>query len=73
MEPPVLDQFFNGYLDRFEASALLLDEHLEVKYNHKNNEVLCWIRDVCFSWGPQHLRCWDPIAKHVSNPDVAPF
>ena len=27
---------------------------------------------VCFGWYPRHQRCWDPIAKHNSRPDVAP-
>ena len=26
-----------------------------------------------FGWYPQHQMCWDPIAKHISNLDVAPF
>jgi hypothetical protein len=27
-----------------------------------------WIRDVFW---PQHPRCWDPISKHISNPNFA--
>ena len=27
--------------------------------------------ETCF--GPSTPRCWDPISKHISNPDVAPF
>ena len=27
--------------------------------------------ETCF--GPRHLRCRDPISKHISNPDFAPF
>ena len=27
--------------------------------------------ETCFGWGPRHQRCWDPIAKHISNPDIA--
>ena len=32
--------------------------------------------ETCFGgdrWDPRHQRCWDPIAKRISNPDVAPF
>lgn len=25
-----------------------------------------------FGWDPQHPKCWDPIAKRISNPDIAP-
>ena len=25
--------------------------------------------ETCFGWDPRHPRCWDPIAKHISNPD----
>ena len=29
---------------------------------------------VLFWLDPRHHhRCWDPIAKHMSNPDAAPF
>ena len=38
---------------------------------------LCWIRDVFWlgRLAPKGtgIRCWDPIAKHISNPDLAPF
>ena len=39
---------------------------LNVKIN--KNVCLCWIGDV---FCPQHHWCWDKIAKHISNPDVA--
>ena len=29
--------------------------------------------ETCFRWDPRHLRCWAPIEKCISNPDVAPF
>ena len=29
--------------------------------------------EACFVWDPQLQRCWDPIAKNISNPDVAPL
>ena len=29
---------------------------------------LFWVRDVFW---PQHPKCWDPISKHISNPDCA--
>ena len=44
-----------------------------LKGNHKLNggyTSLCWIRGV-FGSDPRHPRCWDPIAKHISTPDVA--
>ena len=31
-------------------------------------DFLLWIRDVFW---PQHPTCWDPISKHISNPDLA--
>ena len=29
--------------------------------------------ETCLGWELRHSRCWDPIAKHISNPDVALF
>ena len=26
--------------------------------------------ETCFGWDPRHPRRWDPIAKHISNPDL---
>ena len=31
-----------------------------------------WTRDVFWLGRLGTYRCWDPIAKHISNPDVAP-
>ena len=25
--------------------------------------------ETCFGWDPWHQMCWDPIEKHISNPD----
>ena len=27
--------------------------------------------ETCFGWDPRHQRCWDSIAKHISNPYAA--
>ena len=29
--------------------------------------------ETCFGRDPRHQRRWDPIPKHIPNPEVAPF
>ena len=37
-----------------------------MKYMRKN-KLLDSGFQTCFGWDPRHQRCWDPIAKHISN------
>ena len=54
-----------GSVDSKSSLKKTIKNKIRVKLLHAGLET-------CFGWDPEHQTCLDPIAKHISNPDLAP-